>query len=101
MVFQIELAEPEEGDDQWKTNFQGISHYGDNAQEVLDRLGVEIDQIVEDAEYYRVHDPRVYGHPSGGALSQVLGMDNHSVSKGNRRQDAPPIHTPDPEKDRL
>ena len=101
LSFEITLLEPIEGDDQWEANFAGISSFGDSGADALGNLGVQIGEIVEDAEYNRVHAPRIYGHVPSRKVPQVQRLHSGAIPQGARGKDPAPVHSPEPPQDRL
>ena len=58
-VFPVELLPPDE-DGEWEARSVGHVSYGDTAEEAMSNLGVQLDALVEDAEYNRIHAPGGY-----------------------------------------
>ncbi len=96
-VFEIELIPPEPGDIEWTAKSFGEVGYGDSAAEAFEQLG--IDDLVEDAEYYRIHAPGVYGHPPGGQVSEGQQGDGLQLSERQRGETPAPVHKTDPPQD--
>lgn len=101
LSFDVTLLEPEDGDDQWEAHFRGFSGYGDSADGAMAALGVEIQSLIEDAEYNRTHAPGVYGHGSNRPVSEVQRLDDSSIPSGPRSKDPHPVHSSELPKDRV
>lgn len=101
LSFGITLLEPEEGDDQWEAHFRGLIGYGGSADEAMTLLGLEIQELTEDAEYNRVHAPGIYGHKPDRSVPEVQHLDDPAVSQGQRGPDAAPVHPPESPQDRV
>ena len=95
LQFDITLFGPEDGDDQWEARHAGLAGYGESGGEATTALTNQLDDIIEDAEYNRVHAPRVYGHDPDRQVSQMQRSDDPEVQKGNRRQEPDPLHSSD------
>lgn len=101
LSFDVTVLEPEDGDDQWEAHFRGFSGYGDSADGAMAALGVEIQELIDDAEYNITHAPGIYGHDANRPLPQVQRVDDSAVPPGPRGQDPYPVHSSDPPKDRV
>lgn len=101
LSFEITLLEPEEGDDQWEAHFRGLAGYGESADEAMTVLVSEIQELIEDAEYNRVHAPGIHGHNPDRSVPEVQHLDNPTVPQGQRGPDTTPVHPPEPPQDRV
>ncbi len=101
VTFEISLVGPEDGDDEWEATFRGFSGIGDTAREAVSDLVEQLEELVEDAEYYRVHAPGVYGHPTGRTLPQVQRVHDPEIQKGRGRQKPSSLYPSERQKDRV
>ena len=69
-VFPVELTMPEDIGDSWTASSVGIFGHGSTAEEAMSNLGEQLDELVEDAEYNRIHAPRVHGHTPGSQVPE-------------------------------
>ena len=99
-VFPVELLAPDT-DGEWEARSVGHVSYGDTAEEALSNLGEQLDDLVEDAEYNRVHAPRLYGHPPGSEIPEGQPVHDLPVQKGEGSETPPPVHPTEPAKDRV
>ena len=100
-VFPVELVMPEKAFDDWEARSVGHVGYGTTAADALASLGEQLDDLVEDAEYNRIHAPGIYGHPPGGEVPEGQPVHDLPVPKGEGSEAAPAVHPPEPKEDRV
>ena len=101
LSYEFQLFEPEEHGDEWEAHSVGFYGFGETANEAVEAVVNQLVNMTEDAEYFRVHAPGVYGHKTGRKVPQVQRVDRHQVPQGERRENPPALYQVDPPKDRL
>jgi len=99
--FEVQLFGPEEHGDEWEAHSVGFYGFGETANEAVDAVVNQLVNMTENAEYFRVHAPGVYGHKTGRQVPQVQRVDRHQVPQGEGRENSPTIYPVDPPEDRL
>lgn len=100
-AFPIELIPPDTEETEWTARAVGHETIGDTAEEALSNLGELLDDIVEDAEYYRIHAPGVYGHTTGSQVPEGHGRHGVQLPKGQGSEPPSPFHQNQPPQNRV
>ncbi len=98
-VFPVELSPPVGDDEDWEASSVGFTGYGPTAAGALANLGEQLVDLVEDAEYNRIHAPGIYGYPPGGEVPESQPVHDLPVQKGKGSEAASTVHPTEPTKD--
>lgn len=100
-MFPVELVCPDSEQDEWEARSVGHAAYGSTAAEALSNLGAQLDDLVEDAEYNRIHAPGIYGHEAGSQVPEGQPPHDLPVPQREGGEEPPSIHQVEPPKDRV
>ena len=98
-VFPVELTMPADDSEDWEASSVGHTGYGPTAAGALANLGEQLDDLVEDAEYNRIHAPGIHGHPPGGMVPEGQPVHDLPLQEGERSAAPATVHPTEPTKD--